>query len=40
MQSPHPLKRTLHLALKRHGYSGGRVGDWWDFIEGVRSQLQ
>ncbi|MEW9554089.1 HNH endonuclease [Nonomuraea sp. NPDC050783] len=40
MQSPHPLKRTLHLTLKRHGYSGGRVGDWWDFIEGVRNQFQ
>ncbi|WP_214416651.1 HNH endonuclease [Sphaerisporangium fuscum] len=40
MQSPHPLKRTLQLTLKAHGYSGGRVGDWWDFIKGVRSRLQ
>lgn len=40
MQSPHPLKRTLQLTLKGHGYSGGRVGDWWDFIEEARSRLQ
>ncbi|MEV4888941.1 HNH endonuclease [Nonomuraea sp. NPDC055795] len=33
--SPHPLKRTLQLTLKRHGFRGG----WWDFIQGVRDQL-
>ncbi|MFI6903902.1 HNH endonuclease [Nonomuraea sp. NPDC050394] len=35
MRSPHPLKRTLQLTLKRHGFRGG----WWDFIQGVRDQL-
>ncbi|MEU1388488.1 MULTISPECIES: hypothetical protein [unclassified Nonomuraea] len=40
MQSPHPLKRTLQLTLKGHGYPGGRVGEWWDFINEVRSRLQ
>ncbi|MEU0565160.1 hypothetical protein ABZ297_07180 [Nonomuraea sp. NPDC005983] len=39
MQSPHPLKRTLQLTLKRHGFTGGRVGEWWDFIQEVRNQL-
>ncbi|MFI7618251.1 HNH endonuclease [Nonomuraea terrae] len=39
MQSPHPLKRTLQLTLKRHGFTGRRVGEWWDFMQGVRSQL-
>ncbi|MFC4006000.1 hypothetical protein ACFOY2_02115 [Nonomuraea purpurea] len=39
MQSPHPLKRTLQLTLKRHGFTGGRVGEWRDFIQGVRNHL-
>ncbi|MFG1947762.1 HNH endonuclease [Nonomuraea sp. NPDC048826] len=40
MQSPHPLKKTLQLILKRHGYTGGRVGEWWDFIQTVRNELR
>ncbi|MFI7694190.1 HNH endonuclease [Nonomuraea sp. NPDC049655] len=39
MQSPHPLRRTLQLILKRHGFADGRVGEWWSFIQGVRLQM-
>lgn len=39
MHSPHPLRRTLQLTLRRHGYTGTRPGAWRDFIRGVRDLL-
>ncbi|SPL92990.1 unnamed protein product [[Actinomadura] parvosata subsp. kistnae] len=39
MQSPHPLKKTLQLTLKRHGFADGRVGEWWNFIQRVRRHM-
>lgn len=37
MRSPHPLKRTLELTLRHHGYTGTQPGEWRTFIQGVNS---
>jgi hypothetical protein len=34
MGSPHPLRRTLELTLKRHGYAG-RADDWYAFLRSL-----
>ncbi|NRQ32963.1 HNH endonuclease [Nonomuraea sp. NN258] len=39
MKSPHPLKRTLQLSLKRHGVAEGRADGWWKFIQEVRHKM-
>ncbi|MFI6816722.1 HNH endonuclease [Nonomuraea sp. NPDC050328] len=39
MQSPHPLRQTLLLTLKRYRYTG-RPGEWVSFIRFVRDSLR
>ncbi|MER6826490.1 hypothetical protein ABT352_10925 [Streptosporangium sp. NPDC000563] len=36
MQSPHPLRKTLELTLKRSGYKTPGPGEWFTFIRQVR----
>lgn len=39
MHSPHPLRRTLQLTLRRHGYAGTKPGGWLAFVHGVRDLI-
>jgi hypothetical protein len=32
--SPHPLKKTLELVLRRYRFNA-RPDDWWPFLTGV-----